>query len=103
MNDKLFNELLESVKQAGEIMRGKRKPSRVFVRTPGDVRSIRADMGVSQSEFARMMSVSVDTLQNWEQGRRKPSGPAAALLLLAAKVPQVVRTVLAPSPAAAAV
>jgi putative transcriptional regulator len=47
-------------------------------------------MNVSQSEFAMMIGVSVRTLQNWEQGRRKPEGPAKALLHVASKNPKAV-------------
>jgi putative transcriptional regulator len=44
------------------------------------VMAMRKTMGLSQRVFARMVGVSVKTLQNWEQGRRQPSGPAAVLL-----------------------
>jgi len=55
-----------------------------------DARAVRENTGLSQSEFARLLRVKVKTLQNWEQHRRTPSGPAAALLMLAAKAPKVV-------------
>ena len=51
------------------------------------VRSIRERIGLSQSEFARLFGVSVRTLQDWEHGRRAPSGPARALLTIAQKHP----------------
>lgn len=51
--------------------------------------------GQSQAEFARMIGVSVATLQNWEQGRRRPEGPARALLKVAAVNPQAVAAALA--------
>jgi len=44
------------------------------------VAGIRDRLGLSQREFAKLLGVSVDTLQNWEQSRRQPSGPAAVLL-----------------------
>ena len=47
-----------------------------------------------QSEFALMIGVSVGTLQNWEQGRRKPVGPARALLKVASENPEAVREAL---------
>lgn len=62
---------------------------------PQDVKAIRAKLRKSQAEFARMIGVSVATLQNWEQGRRQPEGPARALLLVAEKAPQVVAKALA--------
>ena len=49
----------------------------------------RAKVGLSQSEFARLLGVSVRTLQEWEQGRRIPSGPARTLLAIAHKNPRV--------------
>lgn len=54
----------------------------------------RYKLGMSQPEFAGMLGVSVRTLQDWEQGRRQPSGAAKALLTVAAKAPKVVRNAL---------
>ena len=90
MKTDMFNELVGSIKQAGKIRRGLIKPSRVFHFAPMDIKSIRKDLNVSQREFATMIGVSVDTLQNWEQGRREPDGPARALLRVAARNPQAV-------------
>jgi len=89
-----FDKLVASVKQAGKIKRGKLKPSRVFRFKPADIKAIREKLGVSQSEFALMIGVSVSTLQNWEQGRRQPDGPARALLKVAAENPEVVAEAL---------
>jgi putative transcriptional regulator len=52
------------------------------------VSEIRDRVGLSQSEFARLLGVSVRTLQEWEQGRRAPSGPAKTLLTIAYQNPQ---------------
>jgi len=98
MDKELFADLLQSVKDMDKIMRGEMAPSRVFVVEPRtavepdtvDARAARAKTGLSQSEFARLIGVKVKTLQNWEQRRRTPSGPAAALLTLASKAPEVV-------------
>ena len=90
MKEKLFNELLESVKQGGDILRGKVKPSREFNFEPIDVQSIRKQYGLSQDKFAKLLGISVATLSNWEQGRRKPEGPARVLLQVAAKHPEAV-------------
>ncbi len=94
MNDEDFANLVESIKQAGEIKRGLREPSRRFEFTPMDIKEIRHNLDKSQSEFAMMIGVSVGTLQNWEQGRRKPVGPARALLRVAEKSPDAVRKAL---------
>ena len=90
-----FAKLVLSVKQAGRIRRGEMKASRVFNLKPVDVRAIRSKLGVSQAEFASMIGVSLSTLQNWEQGRRRPEGPAQALLKVAAANPQAVVEALA--------
>jgi len=52
------------------------------------VASVRVRTGLSQSHFARLLGVSVRTLQEWEQGRRAPSGAARTLLLIAQKNPR---------------
>jgi putative transcriptional regulator len=95
MKKRLLNELVESIREAGQIHRGDTAPSRRFVFDPEDVRKIRAKLNKSQSEFAQMIGVSVATLQNWEQGRRQPEGPARALLVVASKAPQTVARALA--------
>jgi putative transcriptional regulator len=90
-----FDNLVESVRQAGRIRRGELKPSRVTKFRPVDVKAVRRRLGKSQSEFARMIGVSVATLQNWEQGRRQPVGPARALLRVASANPEAVAAALA--------
>jgi putative transcriptional regulator len=97
MKKEMFAELVESVKQARKIHRGETKPSREYVFKAEDVQAIRAKLGKSQAEFARMIGVSVDTLQNWEQGRRQPVGPARALLVVTARAPKVVEKALSKS------
>ena len=62
------------------------------VRVPDpDVAAIRAKSGLSQREFARSIGVAVGTLQGWEQGRRRPDGPARVLLALIEKRPAIVQ------------
>ena len=94
MKDSAFRELMTSVREAGGIRRGTLKPSRTTVFKPEDVKAVRTSLGASQSEFALMIGVSVATLQNWEQGRRTPDGPALALLRVAAKNPKAVAEAL---------
>src|ERR1035441_9448320 len=77
----MFEELLGSVREAGAILRGEQKPSRRVVIGSSGVRAIRERTSLSQSEFADLIGVSVKTLQNWEQDRRRPTGPASALLI----------------------
>ncbi len=91
MKKELFAELLQSVKEAKAIERGEVKPSRTFeVKTANDVVLIRQKLGLPQTKFAKLLGISEDTLQNWEQGRRKPAGPAKVLLKIAAKHPKIV-------------
>ncbi len=96
MNDEDFGQLCESIQQAGEIRRGVRKPSRVFKHPTPDAKSIRTRLGLSQSRFAAIIGVSVRTLQNWEQGRREPEGPAKALLRVVDRAPEAVLQALHP-------
>lgn len=100
MNDDLFTELLESVREGGAILRGEKKPSRKFEISTPNVKKIRERYELSQSEFAAMLGVSIKTLQNWEQGRRSPHGAARVLLHVADKHPDAVWDVVQPALAA---
>jgi putative transcriptional regulator len=90
MKEEMFKELLESVRQAGSVIRGEMEPSRVLAVEAPDVKSIRTKFGVSQDEFASLLGISVRTLENWEQKRRIPRGPARVLLEVAAAHPEAV-------------
>lgn len=103
MNEKLFNELLESVREGGAILRGKASASRVFKVRSSDVKRIRASYRLSQDAFAAVMGISVATLRNWEQGRRAPEGSACVLLRVAEKHPEAVLDVVQPLKAGALV
>ena len=96
MKDSDFELLVTSVKQAGRIKRGEMAPARKFEVRAEDVKAIRTKLNKSQSEFALMIGVSVSTLQNWEQGRRQPEGPARALLKVASENPSAVSAALDP-------
>jgi putative transcriptional regulator len=90
MRENLFQELLESVQEGGAILRGAKKPSRSFDYAEEDVRAIRERYGLSQPKFAALMGISVATLRNWEQERRKPEGSARVLLRVVARYPEAV-------------
>jgi len=94
MDPKLFDELTKSLKQAGAIARGERKPSRKAVYSPTRIQAVREKTTLSQTQFAKLLGVSVKTLQNWEQARRQPTGPAAALLRIVERAPEVALRVL---------
>jgi putative transcriptional regulator len=82
-------EILEGIREVKAY-----KAGRVVLRThqlkhPAAPQRIRAKLKLSQSAFAGLMGVSLRTVQDWEQGRRKPSGPAEALLRIAEQHPEV--------------
>lgn len=88
MDEKTFNELIDSVQEAGAVYSGEQKASRRFEYGSLDVKAIRQKTGLSQARFAIVMGVSVRTLQNWEQGHRTPQGPAVSLLRIVEYDPQ---------------
>jgi len=94
MKNKDFNDLLLSIDQAKKVNAGKIKPGRAFKFHPVMVTNIRRKFHISQAKFAHIIGVSIDTLQNWEQGRRSPAGPALALLKVAEVNPEAVMNAL---------
>ncbi|HLX60175.1 MAG TPA: NadS family protein [Planctomycetota bacterium] len=90
MRKKDFELLLQSVREMKAIKKGTLAPARETTITVPNVKSLRGKLKMSQSGFAALVGVSVDTLQNWEQGRRKPVGPARALLRVVELRPDVV-------------
>jgi len=88
MNDELFNELLNSVKEGASILKGNQDATRAFEVTPQSIKETRQRYNLTQEEFAQLLDVSPRTLQNWEQGRREPEGPAKVLLKVAAVHPE---------------
>ncbi len=81
--------ILQSLQEAKDIANGKMPPSRRFEVLPIDVKAVREQVGLSQSDFARLMQVSIKPLQNWEQESRTPTGPAAALLKIVFTAPEL--------------
>lgn len=115
MNKARFEELSESLRQAKAVRRGGAAPSRVWNVTQGKdgqfrrrqldpkeyqrgqraewdktIAATRSRLRLSQNKFAELLGISVKTLHNWEQGRRKPTGAARVLLRVAARHPEVV-------------
>lgn len=80
MKNELFNELLASVQEMDDIVQGKKAAARVTKFPEPGVKLIREKVGLSQNRFAMLIGVSKRTLENWEQGRRHPTGPAKTLL-----------------------
>ncbi|MGA2623818.1 MAG: helix-turn-helix domain-containing protein [Bacteroidota bacterium] len=90
MKKETFDELMTSIEQGGAILKGKKAPSRRFTIEDPDVPGIRRHLGLTQEKFAMLLGISLATLRNWEQGRRKPEGPARILLCVVAKYPKTV-------------
>ena len=90
MKEALFNELVGSIREAGKIRRGEKRPTNVTRIEQVDVKAIRGKFNLSQSEFATMLGISKRTLENWEQGIRRPTGAAHRLLEVAARFPNAV-------------
>ena len=94
MKESRFQELLEDVKEAVAIHNGEKYPEKKHVSDQLDIKAIRLRFNFSQSKFASMLGISKRTLENWEQGIRKPTGAARRLLEVAACFPDAVyRTV----------
>jgi putative transcriptional regulator len=72
------------------LIAGRLKPGRVCKFNPVFVKNIRAKLHASQAQCAHLIGVSVDTLQNWAQGRRSPAGPALVLLKIAERNPTII-------------
>jgi len=91
MRKELFDRWLESAKRAVETERPRMKPSRTGVgNKKNEVARVRARLGLSQSQFAALLGITADTLKNWEQGRRRPTGAAKVLLRVASRHPKIV-------------
>jgi DNA-binding transcriptional regulator YiaG len=73
----------------------RRRLTRGVVKSGKDIAALRRFVGMTQKDFARAAGISVDTLQNWEQGRRRPQGTAVALIRIVARDPRVLRRNLA--------
>lgn len=90
MEEKLFNDLLESVKQMNEIRAGKRKPAKVTRFEKNEITEVRRKLKMTQTQFATAFGISVSTLRNWEQGHRNPTGAAITLIKVAKRHPKAV-------------
>jgi putative transcriptional regulator len=89
MNEKQFAEIKDAVAMMARHLRGEKVTGvRVTEIAEPDVKAIREAANVSQNDFARMIGVNLRTLQNWEQLRSRPTGPARALLKIVASNPK---------------
>ncbi|EAW1148043.1 helix-turn-helix domain-containing protein [Salmonella enterica subsp. arizonae serovar 38:z4,z23:-] len=92
MDDKLFNELLDGVNEMIAIEKGEIQPhpDRVHSHDIPDVKAMRTEFGMKQSEFAAAIGASTGLVQSWELKRRIPSGVALKLLRLLEQDPQII-------------
>jgi putative transcriptional regulator len=89
VDKKQFAGLLEGIRQMDRHMKGKPVPGvRITKVHEIDPRKVRLETGLSQSEFSQLIGVPLKTLQNWEQNRTRPAGPARALLKIVAANPK---------------
>lgn len=91
MDNKLFDQLLESVNQAVEIRSGKAKAARVTTHELPDVRAIRTKVKLKQTDFAKSIGVSASLVQAWEQNKRTPTGSSLKLLKVLEKDPGMIK------------
>jgi putative transcriptional regulator len=82
-------EILEGINEIKAFKKGKVSLKTTQLSQPSEPKVIRAKLKLSQSAFAALLGVSTRTLQDWEQGRRSPQGPAVALLRIAEQHPEV--------------
>ncbi|BFM15582.1 helix-turn-helix domain-containing protein [Maricurvus nonylphenolicus] len=88
MEKAMFDELLASVQEMDKVVKGQEKASRSFDFPEPQVKDIRERLGVSQDKFAMILGVSKRTVENWEQGRRHPTGAARSLLRIVEADPE---------------
>ena len=89
MNRDIGLEILEGLNEISNFKQGKVQLKTTELSEPSEPKIIRSKLKLSQSAFAGLLGVSIRTLQDWEQGRRNPQGPAIALLRIAEQHPEV--------------
>jgi len=85
-----FESIKQGLEEALEFSKGPKGKAVVHKFSPIDVKNVRANIGMSQNEFASAFGISVSTLRHWERGDRTPQGPALVLLNVVAKEPKAV-------------
>jgi putative transcriptional regulator len=86
----IFDSIQQGLTEAIEFAQGQDIPAVVHKFAPLDIKAVRAQVGMTQAEFASTFGISLGTLRHWERGDRKPQGPALILLNVLAKEPEVV-------------
>ena len=92
MDKQHFDQLVKGVRDMKRHMAGKNvRGAKITEPAEPDVRTIRESAKVSQTQFAKLIGVNIRTLQNWEQQRTRPTGPARALLRIVASHPEAIQ------------
>jgi putative transcriptional regulator len=93
---KFGQRLIQSAREARAIARGEMSPKDYRAHVPADIdaRAIRESLHLSQAEFASRFGLNTTTIREWEQGRRKPEGPARVLLIVIKNEPKAVQKAL---------
>lgn len=86
---KIGEEILDGINEIKSYKKGDFKLNATRLSEPSPPQVIRSRLNLSQTAFAGLLGVSIRTLQDWEQGRREPQGPAIALLRIAEQHPEV--------------
>jgi putative transcriptional regulator len=103
-DNEIFDGIMEGLEDAVAYAKGDKSRGRVAqVPDEVDVRAIRRQTGLTQQQFARVFGITVDTLRQWEQGRRKPRGPSRVLLTVIHRAPRAVLEALDVQPGPEAV
>lgn len=93
--NRVYDSIKTGLEEAVGFSEGKVSQAVIHKVSPVDVKNIRADVGMSQREFASAFGISVNTLRHWERGDRYPNGPALVLLNVLSNEPEIVLRVLA--------
>ena len=88
-NRNIGAEILDGINEIEKFKRGEVVLTTTQLSEPSPPKVIRSKLNMSQSAFAGLLGVSIRTLQDWEQGRRSPQGPAIALLRIAEQHPEI--------------
>lgn len=90
----MFDLLVQSVKEGGEILKGKREPASIYQISSIDVKTLRQELDLSRTKFAAALSVSERTVESWEQGKRRPSGSDRKLMGIMRRHPELLSELL---------
>ncbi|MGB4246744.1 MAG: NadS family protein [Pseudohongiellaceae bacterium] len=91
-----FESIKRGLEEAIEYAEGRQSQAVVHKLNAMDIKNIRSNIGMSQTEFASAFGISVSTLRHWERGDRSPAGPALVLLNVMEKEPKAVMRALSP-------